>query len=139
METWIENLNNPFVLIGFMTFIFTGSIKLLLKNNIIKFNQTNSAKLLNKSLNFSFILALAGMLSGFFSQKEVLQIIDNKNKLEIKTIKLQANIKQNTKGDNSAATIEKIDLTDKNIDQNTEGKDSPAIISGDDVVVKSEK
>ena len=77
MKTWIEHLNSPLVLIGFILFIFAGLIKLLLKNNIIPFNQANSAKLINKSLNYVFILALAGMVFGFFSQKEVLEAVKN--------------------------------------------------------------
>ncbi len=91
MENWIEHLNNPLVLIGFMAFIFAGFIKLLLKNNIIKFNQANSVKLINKSLNLVFVLALVGMVSGFLSQKEVLQSIDNP---ENKVAKSPTSIKQ---------------------------------------------
>lgn len=136
MDTWIENLKNPLVLIGFMTFVFAGFIKLLLKNNIIKFNQANSAELVNKGLIFLFVLALVGMIFGFFSQKEVLQTIDDKAKQEDNAVKLPTTIKQATQGNNSATRIEKINLNDKNIDQNTKGKNSPAIISGGDAPVK---
>lgn len=135
METWIEHLNSPLVLIAFMLFVFAGVIKLLLKNNVIKVNQVNSAQLLNKSLNYLFILALAGMVFGFFSQKEVLQAIP---KAETKIVAPEKNltqIKQITKGDNSGAVIEQVDLSHKNVEQSTQGDNSPAVISGGDAAV----
>jgi hypothetical protein len=39
-------------------------------------------------------------------------------------------IKQATKGNNSGATIEKVDLKGKNVDQSTQGNNSPAVIRG---------
>lgn len=98
METWIEHLNSPLVLIAFMLFVFAGVIKLLLKNNIIKVNQVNSAQLINKVLNYLFILALAGMVFGFFSQKEVLQVAIDKS--ENKTL-------ENNKTESKQQTVEK--------------------------------
>jgi len=77
MNTWIEHLNSPLVLIAFMLFIVASVIKFMLKTNIIKVNQANSAKLLNKSLNYVFGLALIGMVFGFFSQPEVLDVVKN--------------------------------------------------------------
>ena len=77
MNTWIEHLNSPLVLIAFMLFVVAGVIKFMLKTNIIKVNQANSAKLLNKSLNYVFVLALIGMVFGFFSQKDVLDVVKN--------------------------------------------------------------
>lgn len=77
MNTWIEHLSSPLVLIAFMLFIVASVIKFMLKNNIIKVNQANSAKLLNKSLNYVFMLALIGMAFGFFSQKDVLEVVKN--------------------------------------------------------------
>jgi hypothetical protein len=95
METWITHLGSPLVLIGFMLFIVAGLIKLLLKNNIIKVNQANSAKLISKSLNLVFILAFTGMIFGFFSQKEVLQTLP---KAEAKSAK-PTEIHQESTGD----------------------------------------
>jgi Na+/proline symporter len=77
MNTWIEHLNSPLVLIAFMLFVVAGVIKFMLKTNIIKVTQANSAKLLNKSLNYVFMLALIGMVFGFFSQPEVLNVVKN--------------------------------------------------------------
>ncbi|MCX7069333.1 MAG: hypothetical protein NTW85_16825 [Methylococcales bacterium] len=75
MNTWIEHLNSPLVLIAFMLFVVAGVIKFMLKTNIIPVNQANSAKLLNKSLNYVFILALIAMVFGFFSQPAVLDVV----------------------------------------------------------------
>lgn len=130
MDKWIEQLNSPLVLIAFMLFVVAGLIKLLLKNNVIKVNQVNSAKLISKSLNYLFILALAGMAFGFFSQKEVLQKIPEAETKKSTPTKPLTQIKQITKGDNSSATIEKMDLTNKNVEQSTQGDNSSAIISG---------
>jgi DNA integrity scanning protein DisA with diadenylate cyclase activity len=132
METWIEHLNSPLVLIAFMLFVFAGVIKLLLKNNVIKVNQVNSAKLINKSLNYVFILALVGMIFGFFSQEKVLQAIPKTEPKITTPEKPPTQIKQMTKGDNSSAVIEKVDLSHKNVEQSTEGEGSSAIISGGD-------
>lgn len=139
METWIEHLNSPLVLIAFMLFVFAGVIKLLLKNNVIKVNQVNSAQLINKSLNYLFILALLGMIFGFFSQEMVLQ---KRPEAETKITAPEKNltqIKQITKGENSSAVIEKVDLSHKNVEQTTQGDSSPAIISGGDAAITSKE
>lgn len=130
MDKWIEHLNSPLVLIGFMLFVVAGLIKLLLKNNLIKVNQVNSAKLISKSLNLVFILALAGMIFGFFSQKDVLQALPKAEPKITTPEKPPTQIKQATTGDNSGATIEQVDLKNKNVEQNTQGSNSPAVIRG---------
>lgn len=68
METWIENLHIPSVLIAFLILTFIGFIKWLLKKNILSFDQVDSAKFFDKSLNFVFCLILMGVFFGFFSQ-----------------------------------------------------------------------
>ncbi len=100
METWIKHLNSPLVLIGFAIFIFAEFIKFLLKNNIIKFNQVNSAKLINNGLNYLFILALVSMAFGFFSQFLQATIENNKQPL-----------KENIKKESSGNTIENSTIT----------------------------
>lgn len=131
METWIEHLNSPLVLIAFMLFVFAGLIT--------KINQIKSTKLKYTFLILMFILTLMGMFFGFFSQKEVLQAIP---KAETKIVAPEKNltqIKQITTGDNSSAVIEKVDLSHKNVEQSTQGENSPAIISGGDATVTSKE
>lgn len=72
MDAWIKHLDHPLVLVGFMAFLFAGLVKGLVSQKIIKFNQTQSAQLMNKVLNFAFLLAVLGMVVGVFSQKSVL-------------------------------------------------------------------
>jgi uncharacterized protein YacL len=96
METWVENINNPLVLIGFMLFVFAGVLKVLLKNNIIKVNQVNSAQLIHKVLNYAFILALVGMTYGFFSQKQVIDVVKPQTNSE-KTNSSSSNSIENSK------------------------------------------
>jgi glucan phosphoethanolaminetransferase (alkaline phosphatase superfamily) len=112
MKAFIEHLNNPLVLIGFMIFIFSGFIKIFLKNNTI--HNKESSKIINKYLNYVFILALAGMAFGFFSQKNP----------------SSGTIIQGTSGEDARTEISNVDVDNKNIYQHTIGNGASTIIRG---------
>lgn len=78
MNMWIEHLNNPLVLIGFIVFIFSGFIAIFLKKNIT-FDRNILYNIINKYLKYIFILALIGMVLGVFSQSIIKQETNGKN------------------------------------------------------------
>jgi len=59
-------------------------------------------------------------------------VIEGQNKI-ITQAKKPTMINQTTEGNNSAATIEKVNLKNKNVKQSTKGDYSPAIIRGTDI------
>lgn len=59
---WIEHLQNPLVLIGFVLFLFAGLFKLIKTEKI---TGKASAALFNKGMNYLFILAIVIVIAGF--------------------------------------------------------------------------
>lgn len=60
---WIENLTHPLVLFGFVLFIFAGLLKLFKAEKV---NGKETSKLLNKGLNFTFVLGLLIIVATLF-------------------------------------------------------------------------
>jgi len=120
---WIEYLQNPLVLIGFVIFLFAGLFKLIKSDKI---TGKASAALFNKGLNYLFILALVIVLAGFSlnfyqSYKEQPSFIPSSNN----------NTSENPSS--GEATTHTATQPSNITEISTQGGQSPAINSGSDV------
>lgn len=136
MQNWIAYLNDPLVLGGFVLLIFAGVFKLML-------GKKNSAGLWNTALNYLFVLAMLIIGLAFFKTSSAPSVVvpapvpvsapvaASMSVPVAASPVIPTTIKQSTKGNNSAAQIEGVNLKNKNVEQSTRGNNSPAIIKGD--------
>lgn len=66
LSQWIEHLNDPLVLIGFVVMLFTGVITALLKKGLIRVSQKGTERLLSNALMYAFIIALMATAFAFY-------------------------------------------------------------------------
>ena len=140
INVWIDHLNEPLVLVGFLLFLTFGLFKFFLKQ--LRIFSNNYEKIFQRILNYALILGLLIILLGFWfasnkiskakhSEGNQSPIIEKINgDLEI-TFQGSSNI-NNSNNKNSDKKISG-DSQPLKIRQHTEGNQSPIINSGNNV------
>ena len=123
---WIEHLKHPLVLAGFGLFVIAMLLKPVFSNSHKKLSGRATERLMSKSINYVFILALLVIVAGF--------VLSLKSKVTTNLATPQkSNITEpTTKVDLDPAKRQKTPIQVKQI---TKGDKSPAIISLDKVEI----